>query len=340
MGMTKYDRLLYILNLLRSRKTLNAARLAEECGVTERSIYRDIISLSEANVPIYYDNGYKLASDNFLPPLNFTIEEYACLRSALESTPLAFSRRNSALLKQIKAKVEAGLSDVTREKKRTVSNATHIDIAVSQASERAETYFAQLEQAVADQIAIEIDYETIEHGTTTRVVEPYFIVFRGHAFYFVAFCRLRREFRTFRIDRLRGLRPLDEFFNRKSDITPKTYFEGSWQLFDGEPVDVSARFTGNSARVVLFGQHHPDEDVSECEDGSVLYRVRVKGLQEIQRWLLGFGGEVEIIEPDELRSSIADAGRHLYETHTMAKSHGRRSRRSRRSASADGPQTK
>ncbi|RME19381.1 MAG: HTH domain-containing protein, partial [Candidatus Zixiibacteriota bacterium] len=47
--MPKSDRLLYILNLLRTRRNLNAARLAEECGVTERSIYRDIISLSEAN---------------------------------------------------------------------------------------------------------------------------------------------------------------------------------------------------------------------------------------------------------------------------------------------------
>ena len=80
MGMAKYDRLLYILNLLRSRKNLNARNIAEECGVTERSIYRDILSLSEANVPIYYDCGYKLASDNFLPPLNFDFDEYQFLK--------------------------------------------------------------------------------------------------------------------------------------------------------------------------------------------------------------------------------------------------------------------
>ena len=53
--MAKYDRLLYILNLLRSRKNLNAEMLAAECGVTERTIYRDIIALSDANIPIYYD---------------------------------------------------------------------------------------------------------------------------------------------------------------------------------------------------------------------------------------------------------------------------------------------
>ena len=88
MGMPKQDRLLYILNLLRARKNLNATQLAEECGVTERSIYRDILAISEANIPIYYDNGYKLATENFLPPLNFSFEEYSCLKIALESSPL------------------------------------------------------------------------------------------------------------------------------------------------------------------------------------------------------------------------------------------------------------
>ena len=51
MGMAKYDRLLFILNLLRTRRNLNAAMIAAECGVTERSIYRDVIALSEANIP-------------------------------------------------------------------------------------------------------------------------------------------------------------------------------------------------------------------------------------------------------------------------------------------------
>ena len=105
MGMAKYDRLLYILNLLRSRKNLNAAKLAEECRVTERSIYRDMIALSEANVPIYYDNGYKLASDNFLPPFNFDFDEYCCLRLALESTPLKTTDKYSKLINQIQAKL-------------------------------------------------------------------------------------------------------------------------------------------------------------------------------------------------------------------------------------------
>jgi len=311
MGMAKYDRLLYILNLLRSRKTLNAARLAEECQVTERSIYRDIISLSEANIPIYYDRGYKLASDNFLPPLNFTFEEYRCLKLALESTPLEKVGDQAALLRQVRAKVEAGLSESTREKKRIARDIARIDIVTSTNRNESEKYYNTIEQAVDEQLCLEISYETIEHGLTKRTVEPCFIIFRGHAFYFVAWCRLREDFRTFRIDRVRSARVLDERFERRVEMNPSDYFDDSWRLYSGELVEVMIRFTGNSARVVRSGQHHPRESVEPLDENAVLYRVAVRGTEEIQRWILGFGAEAEVLSPEDLREDLRSIGRQL-----------------------------
>jgi predicted DNA-binding transcriptional regulator YafY len=315
MGMAKYDRLLYILNLLRSRRSLNAARLAEECEVTERSIYRDIISLSEANVPIFYDNGYKLASDNFLPPLNFTFEEYACLKLALESSPLGKTGTSAAVLKQVQAKVEAGLSRITKEKKRTARNTAHIDIDTTLAQEKAEKFYAAIESAASSQSCLEIDYETIDHGLTHRMVEPYFIIFRGRAFYFVAFCRLRQEFRTFRIDRVCGLRTTSERFRRQKDINPRDYFGDSWRLYSGEPVEIVVRFSGSAARVVKAGSHHPKEEIVDENDGTVLYRVVVSGIEEIQRWILGFGDEAEVVAPKALRDNLKRVGRYFDRTY-------------------------
>ena len=128
MRMAKYDRLLFILNLLRTRKNLNAAMIAAECDVTERTIYRDVISISEANVPIYYDRGYKYASDNFLPPLNFNIDEYLTLISILESSPLYKSGLDRKKIKSIKAKIEACLSQVVKKEKSFTSSPTSIHI--------------------------------------------------------------------------------------------------------------------------------------------------------------------------------------------------------------------
>ena len=309
MGMTKYDRLLYILNLLRTRRNLNAARLAQECGVTERSIYRDIISLSEANVPIYFDNGYKLASDNFLPPLNLDFDEYSCLKLAMESTPLQKTGTYTRTLKSIRAKIEASLSDLVKEKKKTAVEATHIDIAVSLEQERAELYYGLIEEAARSSSCLQIDYDSIQSGRTTRVVEPYFIVFRGRAFYFVAYCRMRQDFRTFRMDRVLAVTPLKETFRPRQGITAQSYFEGSWEVYSGESHQVVVEFSGAAARVIRAGSHHRGEIIEPLKGGSVRYTVMVRGLEEIQRWLLGFGAEAVVISPESLRRSLSHIAR-------------------------------
>jgi len=306
MGMTKYDRLLYILNLLRSRRTLNAKNLAEECQVTERSIYRDILSLSEANVPIYYDRGYKIASENFLPPLNFTYDEYSVLKLALESSPLGQTGRKAEILRQVRAKVESSLSASTREKRRTAIDTTFIDIDASAPPPQAGRFFAMIERACADQVSLELEYDTIEHGVTRRRIDPYFIVFRGRAFYVVAFCHMRGDFRTFRIERIRRVQATSDPFIRRRGINARDYFASSWLLFTGEPSEVEIRLTGAAARVVSTGKRHRTESIERQADGSVMYRVTVSGTREIGRWILGFGAEAEVISPPELREELAD----------------------------------
>jgi predicted DNA-binding transcriptional regulator YafY len=315
MGMTKYDRLLYILNLLRSRRNMTAGRLAKECGVTERSIYRDILALSEANIPIYYDNGYKLASDSFLPPLNFDYDEYLFLKMAIESSPLKATDKYSGLAKRIQAKVEACLSDSVLQRSRFTPVATHIDIPMTIEQERGERFYGVIEEAATNGRCLKISYDSIQSGQSERVVEPYFIIFKGRAFYFIAHCRLRDEVRTFRLDRVSDVEPSDELFTRQDDIDAKTYFEGSWRVYSGEPVKVVIRFTGSAARVVSLGTHHIAELIEPTDDGAVLYTVTCRGLHEIQRWILGFGIEAEVIAPDELRQEINTIGAYYRDTY-------------------------
>ena len=316
MGMPKHDRLLYILNLLRARKNLNAAQLAVECRVTERSIYRDILALSEANIPIYYDNGYKLASGNFLPPMNFTFEEYSCLKMALESSPLIQTGKYSYTLKQIQAKVEAGLSPQVKDIKRTTRDTTHIDIGTSPTQPANEEIFALLEEAINDTRQLKIKYDAIESGLSERLVEPYFIIFRARAFYFVAFCKNKNLFRTFRLDRVREIELTPNQFIRDSDISAQDYFKGSWSVFSGAPVDGVVGFKGSAAKVVRGSQHHEDEEIETLSDDEIIYRVRVNGLFEIKRWIVGFGDQAEVISPDELKQELKQVGEYLRETYS------------------------
>ena len=306
MGMAKYDRLFFILNLLRTRRNLNAAMIASECGVTERSIYRDVIALSEANIPIYYDRGYKLASDNFLPPLNFDFDEYQYLHLALNSSPLNKTERYGRVSRQVKVKLQAVLSSDVKKRYRFTPETTHIDIDISEST--SEEFFGPIERAIETSGVIDLVYDSVRSGLTERKVEPYFIIFKGHAFYFVAFCRLRGEFRTFRLSRVREMKPTGETFVPRDDVTVEKYFEGSWQIYSGEPVEVVIRFTGVAARVVANDSHHVDETIERVGDDEVIYRVVTRGLEEIQRWILGFGDEATVISPEELRQNLARIG--------------------------------
>ncbi len=311
MGMAKYDRLLYILNLLRARRNLNAAALAEECGVTERSIYRDIVALSEANIPIYYDNGYKLASDNFLPPLNFDYDEYTALKLTLESSPLAQSGRYSEPLKRLRSKLEAMVSESVRNRRRFTRQTTHMHIVTTHEERQCARFHETIEQAAEKCRCLKLRYAGIKSGETERIVEPYFIVFRGRAFYFVAWCRLRQDMRTFRLDRVVELHLLPDSFARRDGVDPMTYFEGSWEVYGGEPVLVRARLTGGAARVVRTGCHHPDEEIEAIDEDTVNYTVTVRGTEEIMRWLLGFGTDALVLEPNSLRERLAAIGTYL-----------------------------
>ena len=311
MGMAKYDRLLFILNLLRTRKNFNAARLAEECGVTERTIYRDIISLSEANIPIYYDKGYKYASDNFLPPLNFKIEEYLALKTALESSPLYKSSFSRKLMKSIKTKIEACLTPAVKREKIYFPETMDVSIKATHSPNVSERFFASVEAGIRHNQTLKLKYNSIRSGILEREVDPYFLIFIERAFYFVGYCHLRKDFRTFRIDRIVEVSPTDKNFIPRQGINPAQYFKDSWGVYGGEPIDVEIRFRGQAARIVAMGKHHPNEEISIKKDGSVIYKVRVSGIEEISHWIMGFGGDAKVINPPALVEKIKAAAKDI-----------------------------
>lgn len=307
--MAKYDRLLYILNLLRSRKNLNAEMLARECDVTERTIYRDIVALSEANIPIYYENGYKYASGNFLPPLNFDIDEYMALKTALESSPLYQSGRSRKLIKSVKMKIEACLSPAVKEKKLFTLDTTSIEVKSTQGDRINEIFYAVVEDGIRKRRIIRLTYNSIESGVREREVEPYFLIFIERAFYFVGYCHLRNDLRTFRIDRILDVVLTDRTFKPRTNINPAEYFQNSWGVFSGRPVEIEVIFTGKAARVVSMSRHHRSETVTGLENGAVKYEVTVSGVEEICRWLIGFGGDAVVVRPLSLAAEIQKRAR-------------------------------
>jgi len=318
---SKYDRLLYILNLLRSRNKLRASDLAKECEVSERTIYRDIIDLSSANIPIYFDDGYKLLTDAFLPPLNFDLDDYLTLKLALESSPLSQQSPLKRSAKRVLTKIDTNLSSGLKAKLSEISaegekEPVKIDVKSTSDFSKFSLWFNLIEQAILHNMTIKLSYESLDSGETIREVDPYGLVFRRHAWYFIGFCHLRQKIRIFRINRIKKISLLNKTFERGKDFSVTEFFKDSWEIYQGEPTEVEIKFKGKAVKVIESGIHHPSEKIEKLDDGSLIYKVKVRGTEEILRWILGFKDEAEVLRPEKLREEIKQISEKLSRVYT------------------------
>jgi len=304
--MNKYDRLLHLFNLLRSSHNLKTADLAKECDVSERTIYRDIISLSSANIPIYFDDGYKLLTDAFLPPLYFSLEDYLLLKLGLCSTPLSNNTPLGKSAKRVLTKIAGSLSQDVKNRLGDLGDTLRMNQKTSGDFSKLGLIFKLIEQSILNKRTIRLDYDALEPGKSSRDVDPYVLIFRHQSWYLLGLCHLRGEIRVFRLNRIKKVTLTDKNFERKPGFCVEEFFKDSWEIHQGKPTEVKLRFFGKAVKLIESGQHHPSERLNRQKDGSLLYTVTVKGIEDISRWVLGFGELVKVLEPEELRENIKE----------------------------------
>jgi predicted DNA-binding transcriptional regulator YafY len=302
--MAKSSRLLTVLNLIRSNRAMTTSLLARECDVSERTVYRDIQSLAEAGAPIYYDKGYRLLSGAFLPPLNLTAGEYLVLRVAIQGSPLMEMKSYARELKSMTGKIDAAMNGQLSERTRKQHSRMLLSPKVTSDNRRNDLTMRLLRQAIDGDVVLEVNYHSVSSGEGVRLVDPYFIVFRGHAWYLLGYCHRHGEMRLFRIDRIYNVAITKNSFERDHKVTLEKYFESSWDVYSGEPVEIRLLLFGKAAAVISDGKRHASQRVVKRKDGSVEYTVTVAGTEEILRWIIGFGGEAQVISPPELADQV------------------------------------
>ncbi len=296
--MRKTERLLYILSLLRTHRRMRASDLARKCEVTERTIYRDIISISAANIPIYFDGGYKLIHNDFLPPSNLSSDETGFLLSMLGSPMFAKGKPFRDTARRIAEKLEvAGVGKTD----------SSINIGVV-STERVDNHkhTSSIEKAVREKRNIVISYESLKAEKTERKISPYAMAFRKHAWYLVGYCHLRDDIRTFRLGRIHNVSLSREKFEIPDDFSVEKYFSASWGVYRGKLTKFKVKFTGEAAIIVKTSRHQQYEEIEEFDDGSVIYKAVISGRVEFIRWVLGFGAQAEIIEPVSARKEVKE----------------------------------
>ncbi|MGM0216231.1 helix-turn-helix transcriptional regulator [Enterococcus sp. AZ109] len=294
------SRLLQILLLLLEKGQVTAPELAEQFETSVRTIYRDIDGLSAAGVPVYTTQGKGggifLNQEYVLNKMIVSSEEQKKILMALQELSLVENRQSDELLKKLSGLFKTTPSD-------------WLEIDFSAWGLESKTTFDPLKQAIFNQQLVRFSYMSRKGELERRTVEPVKLIFKNHDWYLQAFCQLRQDIRLFKLLRIRALEVLAETFEKKA--APPVLMEQS--SYSEAKVSITLLFDASMAYEV----YERYEKVLQQEDGRFLVTAEMPHNNELYRFLLSLGDQVEVVAPTEVREELQNRikkMKQIYET--------------------------
>lgn len=205
-------RITAILNQLQTKRLVTATALANKFNVSVRTIYRDIRTLEQSGVPIITEEGkgYSLMEGYRIHPVTFTENEANALILAEQ---LVLKNKDTSFIKDyIDAidKIKAVLKNNVKDKANLLSERTRFDQNINR--ERSSNNLSFLQFAITNFTLVKIAYTNETKISSNRIIEPFALLSTQENWLLVAWCQLRKEFRYFRLDRIKNLEVLPEKF--------------------------------------------------------------------------------------------------------------------------------
>lgn len=221
----RLSRLTAIITQLQTKRLLTSTFLAEKFGVSVRTIYRDIRALEKAGVPVLTEDGkgYTLMEGYKIPPVMFTESQANALILAEQ---LVLKNKDTSFIKDYSEaidKIKAVLRQSEKDKANLLADRTRFEQNIKR--ERNSNNLSELQFALTNFCLTKIDYTNDENKTTSsRLIEPFALISTQENWLLVAWCRLRKGFRYFRLDRIKKMEVLAEKFT-PHQLTLQEYFD-------------------------------------------------------------------------------------------------------------------
>lgn len=316
--MNRTDRLVAMVMFLQGRRLVRAEELARHFEISVRTVYRDMAALGEAGVPIAGEAGvgYSLVRGYHLPPVMLTADEASALFVGAEMvkhfTDASLDAPMTAALDKLRAVLPRDRQDhVERLARQTVIMDRPGTVAPDPA---AQPWLLAIQRGVVNRRVLRLRYRGRERPEEThRAVEPLGVVFSAGAWYLVAWCRLRRDFRQFRIDRIRDLTVTEEAFPPHQDFSLVKFMER-----EAEPKETIAvrLWLADVAQDRARRESYATLIEEQVRDGGTEFSLFTSSIEWLARWIITFGPLAEAMEPKELRARVRALARetlHRYE---------------------------
>ncbi len=315
--MNRIDRLTSILTLLQGKKKITAQEIADRYEISVRTVYRDIRALEEGGVPIGAEAGvgYFLMDGYSLPPILFTKEEAAAI---MIGSKLIASKTDDSVAKEFESaldKIKAVLKSTEKELFETLDQQIQV-LSPNIPKKHPDKFIIDIQTALAEKRVLRIGYHAnYTDETSDRDIAPISLCFYSNKWHLVAYCYKREAMRDFRTDRISSL-----------TFTPKTYDIGAYKdvlsnigslLVGSELNEVCIWVPASTARYIQEQKYYYGFIKEEKDQDGWKMVFMIDNLYNFGKWLLSFGSNVRVMEPQRLKSTMHELVQELQATHSF-----------------------
>jgi len=304
--MNRIDRLTGTLLMLQSQRKLSVGSIASHWEISERTVYRDIAALSEAGVPIVFEPefGYRLMGGYEVPPVIFSEDEALALFLSGEIAEQVADNSLKKSLRSALLKIRSVLPDERRDLLENFKKSLGIWLRSRQSTVKTDCLIP-IHSAVLQHKCMRIFYDTGGRGEVReRVVEPQGILFYGNHWHLVAFCQFRKDYRDFRMDRMKAWEIMDVCFTRHADFSLDAFV--SERDHAENLIEVTVVVNASVAKSFESYLHFDPLEITDLQDGYVRFTLLTPSIEYCAHWFLGYGDGLRVEHPAELKDLLKE----------------------------------
>lgn len=299
------DRFFSILIIISQKGLVTGKELAEHFEVSLRTIYRDIEKISEAGIPIAATSGtgggYYIMENYTLDNLFFNKKEVEPLIAVMDNLKFLFG--NNKQFNDIVLKFET-----LRDSQKQNHDKFSIDMSHFSMEQELREYLFLINKAIEDNRILEFDYINRKMEYLKRIVEPIQIEFTSGQWYITAFCRIRKDYRSFKLVRVRNMKLGESFIKKpisKEEI--EKIFARSYEI---NSILVTLKFSSEIGE--QLSEYFSKDKIKLLKNGTYIVEDYFPEDEGLKKFILGFGNDCKVISPDKLRKEMQEYIKNIY----------------------------
>ena len=273
------------------KKKVTAKELANRFEVSTRTIYRDIEILRRANIPVYAtkgkDGGIGILDEYVLNKTILTEEEQNQILFALQGMKNVAGQDEKDTLRKLSRLFNKNVDDWIR-----------IDFSNWGKDNEKEKRFNMIKTAILNKNQIEFVYYNSNGEKSQRTVEPLQVWFKDKSWYLIAYCKMKQDYRIFKIARIKEIKILEEHFKRELQQ------ENKKEEYKFKTVTLELEISKKMAYRVY--DEFEDREINKKEDGSFIINVEYPENEWVYGYILSFGEYVKVLSPERVKRTIKD----------------------------------